>query len=171
MLRSRFVWPTLLTLLVPAAALGQDWSMDQLVHMNRCQLLALYAGAEAGQVPQGFLPGRAMRHPGRPLTPPRAALLSRTLWQGKIFLDDAHMINKVMGKEKVPGAVYVAESWYDGKPSIIIDYTDSWWYAAPYRDEFREVSPGTYLGLTYRRECPQPELRAFFVLDGRCSRP
>lgn len=93
--------------------------------------------------------------------------MSRTLWQGKVFLDDAHMVNRVLGSERVPGAVFVGESWFDGRPAVIIDYTGSWWYAARYRDEFREVSPGVYLGLTYKR-CPQPTLAIFFALDARC---
>jgi len=143
-------------------------STEQLVRMDRCQLLALYTNAEPGAVPHGYAPGRAIFNPGSPLTVTRSRLTSH-VWQGKVFLDDAHMINKVFGHEAVTGAVCFGESWYDGKRSIIIDYTGSWWYAARYRDEFREVAPGIYLGLTYERRCPQPELKVFFALDARCG--
>lgn len=143
-------------------------SMEQLVRMTKCQLLALYSNGAAGPIPHGFMNGRMIQNPGRLLTPARATLVNKTIWQGKIFLDDEHMINKAFGKEVVPGAVYVAESWYDGKPSIIIDYTGSWWYAARFRDEFREIAPGTYLGLTYERKCC-PELRVFFALEAACG--
>lgn len=145
---------------------GPRVAMTDLVRMGRSQLLALYGSSEAGNVPQGYVAGRGF-DPSRPLAPARSWLLSRTLWQGKLFLDDSHMVNVVMRKERVPGAVYVAESWYDGRPAIIIDYTGSWWYAERYRDEFRELCPGVYLGLTYKR-CPQ-KVVMFFALDARCG--
>ncbi len=142
-------------------------SMDQLVRMDRCQLLALYANAEMGPIPNGYTPGRAIFNPGRPLTMARARLTSKTLWQGKTFLDDDHLVNKVCGIRAINAVVYRGESWYDGKPSIVIDYKDSGWPACRYRDEIREVSPGIYLGLMYERRAPQPELKVFFTLDAR----
>ena len=141
-------------------------SMEQLVLMNRCQLLTLYANSETGPIPNGYTPGLAIFNPGRPLTMARARLTSKTLWQGKTFLDD-HLVNKVCGLQAFNAAVYLGASWYDGKPSIVIDYQDLKWPASRYRDEIREVSPGIYLGLMFERRCPQPELKVFFTLDAR----
>ncbi len=141
--------------------------MDQLVRMNHCQLLTLYANAETGPIPHGYTPGLAIFSPGRPLTMAKARLTSKTLWQGKTFFDDDHLVNKVCGLQAINAAVYRGASWYDGRPSIIIDYTDSRWPASHYRDEIREVSPGIYLGLMYERRCPQPALKVFFTLDAR----
>jgi hypothetical protein len=144
-------------------------SMDDLLRMNKCELLALYTDAAPGPIPHGYTPGKAIFNPGRPhLTAARANLMSHTLWQGKIFLDDGHLINKVFGKEAVNAEVYRGESWYDGKPSIMIDYQNTSKLFSRYRDEIREVAPGLYLGLTHERRCPQPELKMFFALDARC---
>src|SRR5262245_51915757 len=81
------------------AGLWAPHTPAQLVRKSRCELLGLYTAAEPGAAPCGFVPGRAFQ-PGRPLGPARSALLSRTLWQGKIFLDDSHMVNKVLGSER-----------------------------------------------------------------------
>ena len=95
--------------LLPAVASAQceptpQLAMTDLVRLGRCQLLALYGSSDAGTIPQGFVAGRAF-DPSRPLAPARSWLLSRTLWQGKVFLDDSHLVNIVMRKERVPGAV------------------------------------------------------------------
>ena len=169
-----FVGVTLMFgLLAPTASADETappvGSMDELVRMDRCQLLALYVNAAPGPVPHGYTPGRAIFNPGGCLTVARSRLTHATTWQGKVFLDDCHMINKAFGIQAVNGDVFVGPSWYDGKPAIIIDYADSLRLVARYRDEFRAVAPGLYLGLTYERSCPQPELKVFFTLDAHCA--
>src|SRR5438477_10921094 len=72
--------------LLPASAqeigsAAPNYTVTEIVRMNRCQLLGLYASAETGETPQGYVPGRAF-DPGRLLAPARSWLLSRTLWQG-----------------------------------------------------------------------------------------
>ena len=173
-MRALLVAVTFLIGMLPRSTSSQEThqpisSMDQLGLLNRCEILALYASADPGPIPHGYAPGLAIFNPGRPLTMARAKMTSATMWQGKIFLDDAHVMNKVLGKQAINMSVYRSESWFDGKPSIILDYEAAGWPVARYRDEIREVAPGIYLGLMYERKCPQPALKLFFALDARCG--
>jgi hypothetical protein len=77
------------------------------------------------------------------------------------------MRNRVLGLRVVPAGVFYGESWFDGGPAIILDYAGTSRLFPDVRDEMREVAPGLYLGLTYRRDCPQPKLLTFFALDAR----
>src|SRR2546421_327244 len=63
------------------------------------------------------------------------------------------------------GNVYHDTSWYDGRPALILDYADTSLVYKKYRDEIREVAPGLYLGLMYKRRCPQPKFKMYFALQ------
>jgi len=41
------------------------------------------------------------------------------------------------------------DSWYDGKPCIVLDYSKTSIVAHLVRDEIREIAPGVYLGLVF----------------------
>ena len=142
-------------------------SLDQLVCMNECQLLDLYRQAQPGPVPSGFTPGRMISNPGKRSTVFVSRMTQRTLWQGKIFGDDGIMTNKMFGVRFIKGEVQAGESWIDGKPSNIIDYSRTSLIFRPYRDEFREVSPGIYLGIMFKRDCCNPKVVTYFALDAR----
>ena len=45
--------------------------------------------------------------------------------------------------------VYKEASWFDGKETIVLDYSKTSLVAHWVRDEIREVAPRTYLGLVY----------------------
>jgi hypothetical protein len=45
--------------------------------------------------------------------------------------------------------VYIAPSWFDQKPAVILDYSKSSLVAQKVRDEIREVSPGLFLGIVF----------------------
>ena len=148
------------------AALSAPQSMDELVRMPACQLEALYRFSPPAPVPCGFVPGRAIKNPGSRTT----VLNSRAtqfVWQGKIFRNDGTMINRFFGVLRViPADVYVGESWLDGRPSLILDYSRSVLWS-DVRDEIREVSPGLYLGIMYRTRSGQPQQVTYFTLDTR----
>ena len=80
-------------------------------------------------------------------------VLTRWLgWQGKYFYRaQGYLINKVgpLGVHLIKARVYTAPSWFDGKPAIILDYSQTSLLARKIRDEIREVSPGTFLGIVY----------------------
>jgi hypothetical protein len=141
-------------------------SLGQLVRMSRCDLEGLYRGAAPGPVPYGAHKGRAIFSPGTRRTVP-AACLTGLLWQGKEIRPDDVMLNRMLGLRVVPARVSYGESWLDGGPAIVLDYSDTSRLFPDVRDEMREVAPGLYLGLTYRRGCPEPKLLTFFALDAR----
>ena len=51
-----------------------------------------------------------------------------------------------MGVHSIVAKVYRDISWLDGKPTIVIDYAKTSFFAQKIRDEIREVEPGLYLG-------------------------
>lgn len=145
-------------------------SPDQLIRMNRCELLALYRGGVAKPPPCGFVDGWAIYQPGRWSTVPRAHF-TRMLWKGKEFsADGTTMINHVGKLRLVKADVFPGESWLDGQPTWVFDYCGTSRLFSNVRDEVREVSPGVYLGLTHLRKRCGAELAVFFVLDARCAR-
>ena len=165
-------WVALAAILgaTPATAATPTTAND-LVRSDPATLDALYAAGNV-RVPSGFLPGRAIYKPGTRQAVPASRLI-HPLWQGKIFNDDGTGKNRLFGLlTAVPTKVYVGESWRDGNPAVIFDYADSWKMFRKVRDEFREVSPGLFLGLTYLRNCPEPELAMRFALQERdaCGR-
>jgi len=144
--------------------------LDELVRMSECQLLSLYRQAEPGPMPSGYTPGRMISKPGSRLTVCKANLTSKTVWQGKNFDNNGIMTNRMFGVRCIKGEVQMGESWLDGRPSIIIDYGPTSLVWRQYRDEIREVSPGIYLGIMFKRDCPCPTIRTWFALDARCGR-
>ena len=56
--------------------------------------------------------------------------------------------------------MYIAPSWFDGQPAIILDYSKTSLIAHKVRDEIREVSPGTFLGIVYYGTPEDHQLRA-----------
>jgi len=131
--------------------------------MNREELCALYRSAEPGRQPCGSMRGTAIWAPGEKRNV-RASKFTRLGWQGKIFREDGTIRNRVIGLPMFKAEVYHGASWLDGCPSIIMDYADSKLFP-DVRDEIREVAPGIYLGITYLRACPAPELAMFFILE------
>ena len=49
----------------------------------------------------------------------------------------------------IAAAVYEQDSWHDGKPCIVLDYSKTSIVAHLVRDEIREIAPGVYLGLVF----------------------
>lgn len=100
---------------------NEEASVDDLLGMSRRRLDEIYASCEAGPIPHGDSRGRGLALPGTGFNRPLSRVAG-LLWQGKVF-DPATstLINKVLGLRLFVARVYRAESWFDGKPSIIID--------------------------------------------------
>jgi hypothetical protein len=160
---THLILPACVLLAAPAEPVH---TLGQLVRMSRCELEALYHASAPGAVPYGVNKGKAIFAPGTRRTVP-AACLTGLLWQGKAIGCDDVMRNRVLGLKVVPASVSYGESWLDGGPAIILDYAGTSRLFPDVRDEMREVAPGLYLGLTYRRDCPQPKLLTFYALDAR----
>ena len=88
---------------------------------------------------------------------------TRLVWQGKYFRDDGTMTNRVFGVGRaIPADVYLGESWLDGHPALIFDYSGSKLWPNV-RDEVREVAPGLSVGIMYKEGAQA----MFFTLDAR----
>ena len=127
-------------------------TLDGLMRMSRAELSELYARSEPGPMPDGESRGVAASFPGTAAGRVTQAFYS-LCWQGKVF-DKANgmLVNKILGVARaVPARIFVAESWFDGKPAIIIDYKGVSVLCAPVRDEIRRVAPNLYLGFAYAR--------------------
>lgn len=140
-------------------------SLDQLVRMSPPELDALYQRAAVGPVPSGPVRGRSILFPGTALAVP-SSKVGRLVWQGKVFgpCGDT-VVNRFFGVRAIRGNVYQGESWLDGRPALIIDYSTTSRLYAQNRDEIRMVAPGLYLGLMYARTCPRPTLKLYFALE------
>src|SRR5207253_1932884 len=76
------------------------------------------------------------------------------------------LVNQWCGFRAIKAQVAYGPSCLDGKPSIIMDYSGTsriiW---KDVRDEAREVAPGVYLGLMFKRKDCQPVFKLYFTLE------
>jgi hypothetical protein len=138
---------------------------DTLRNMSQPELNALYHDALPGTIPDGSSDGTAVFFPNSLLNAP-TMLLASLIWQGKIFdADDGVLVNRVFGFRAIQAAVYDGVSLYDGRESIIVDYSETSLLARQVRDEIREVAPGLYLGRAYLRTWIGDYFVLNFILD------
>ena len=140
-------------------------SIDQLYQMDPSSLESLYQGSTATSAPAGKVKGRVLLFSGTRLARP-ASKVARLMWQGKIFKNEQAMaVNRFFGIRVIKGRLYQGQSWFDGRPALILDYQGTSLLYRSYRDEIREVGPGIYLGLMYSRTQPDPTLKMYFALE------
>ncbi|MGA8535523.1 MAG: hypothetical protein WB615_15555 [Candidatus Tumulicola sp.] len=120
--------------------------------MTQPQLDDLFTRSPAGAIPNGEARGTAILAPGTPLSDEIAEAIELFAWQGKTF-DAARgtLVNSVspLRVHAVAAQVYVAPSWSDGKPCIVLDYSKTSVVAHWVRDEIRLVAPNVYLGVAF----------------------
>ena len=64
---------------------------------------------------------------------------------------EATAVNRFFGMRMIRGQLYEGPSWLDGRPSLVLDYSQTSRIYADNRDEIRQVAPGLFLGLMYNR--------------------
>lgn len=120
--------------------------------MSQQQLDDLFSKSLAGDVPNGEANGTAIIAPGTVFSLTIAEIINLFGWKGKTF-DAVHgtLTNRILafGLNAIIAQVYKAESWFDGKECIVLDYSKTSLLAEHIRDEIRQISPGMYLGLVY----------------------
>lgn len=157
---------TLVLLLLAGSAGAQELSLRQLAGMSYADLEALYRAAPPGEMPGGNWRGRAI-YPTGPFASAKNRA-SRALWKGKDFTGDELVNRWAGGLKAVHAKVGYGESWLDGQPSIVMDYQgESRFIWHDVRDEIREVAPGLYLGVMFRREGRHPGMKMYFALEAR----
>jgi hypothetical protein len=127
-------------------------TLANLVSMSQTDLDDLFRRSPMGEIPDGDAEGIAIVAPGTELEGPILLFTRRLAWQGKfVYRAQGYLVNKVgpLGTHLIKARVYVAPSWFDGQPAIILDYSKTSLVARKVRDEIREVSPGTYLGIVF----------------------
>ena len=137
----------------------------QLVHMCRAELDAVYESGTAPATLSGKVRGTTIPSPGSSFGPARSKA-TRVVWQGKVFDSCCGTAtNKFFGLRAVKANVYSGESWMDGKPALILDYSQTSLVYRDVRDEIREVGPGLYLGAMVEDHCCGSRLKMYFVLE------
>lgn len=149
-----------------APGIALPYTLDCLANMSWCELEQIYRQARPGQLPHGFLTGKAIFDPCRRCAK-ISTRVSRVIWKGKHFnACECSVINQWAGCRMIRGNVYYDMSWLDGQPSIILDYRDTSRLWRHVRDEMREIAPGLYVGLMYQEQhhgCPR--VRTFFAIQ------
>jgi hypothetical protein len=142
-------------------------TVGDLLEMSPTELQSIYQRGIATAIPEGKIRGTALLAPGTK----RARLLSRSarfFWQGKVFEHGQNTaVNRFFGLRVIRGELYQGQSWLDGQPSLILDYSQTSQIYADNRDEIRQIGPGLYLGLMYNRTTAPPKLQMYFALDAR----
>ncbi len=122
---------------------------------TRDELDDIYRQAKPGAIPAGDTKGTAIAVAfGSGHAKIVATIAKLFAWQGKVFdmfppdLERGILINKItpFSLTFVVAKVYRDDSWLDGEPTIVIDYSTTSFIAKKIRDEIREVEPGVYLG-------------------------
>jgi hypothetical protein len=127
-------------------------TLTDLTNMSQAELDDVFRRGPLGEIPDGDALGTAIVAPDTDVEGPVMWFARWLAWQGKVF-DRARgeLVNKVgpLGFHLIKARVYLAPSWFDQQPAIILDYSKTSLVAHKVRDEIREVSPGTYLGIVF----------------------
>ena len=128
------------------------FDVAQLMKMSQAQLDELFRDSSVGDIPVGEGDGTTLMAPGTELSELAAKLIHLFVWQGKVFdPETGELRNKILpvGLQAIVARVYKDKSWFDGRESIILDYSQTSLVAHWIRDEIREVAPNLYLGIVY----------------------
>jgi len=127
-------------------------TLSDLTSMSQADLDDLFRRAPTGEMPDGDAGGTVIAAPGTEFEGGVQWLARWLAWRGKVFYRPrGTLVNKVspLDLHLFKARVYVAPSWFDNQPAIILDYSKTSLLASKVRDEIREVSRGTYLGIVF----------------------
>jgi hypothetical protein len=123
-----------------------------LVAATGSELATLFGSGRVGEIPDGRGRGTVLLGTGG-LTAKVAARLSYALaWRGKVVNARAARLLNILTPlqiEAIAAMIYKQDSWYDGAPCIVLDYSKTSFVARRIRDEIREIAPGVYLGIVF----------------------
>ena len=116
------------------------------------ELGELFHAGTVDAIPNGHGRGTVLIGTGGLLARLAAALSYALLWRGKIVnAREGRLKNLItpLAIGAIEATVYKQNSWYDGKPCIVLDYSKTSFVAHKIRDEIREIAPGVFLGLVF----------------------
>ncbi len=126
--------------------------LPDLLNMGKNELDELFRRSPAGELPDGDADGIVLVAPGTDVSTIASKIIHLVAWRGKVFRrQHGDLKNKILplGVKAVRAKVYKEPSWFDGKETIVLDYSKTSFLARKVRDEIREISPGVYLGLVF----------------------
>ena len=101
-------------------------TLAELTGMSQAALDDLFRRSPMGDIPDGDAVGTAIVAPGTEIERPILWLARWLAWQGKVVdRPRATLLNKVgpFGLRLIRASIYIAPSWFDGQPAIILDYS------------------------------------------------
>ena len=135
-----------------ATATHPPLSAERLLEFTSVELDARFQNSPPGPIPRGRGRGTVVAFPGTALAKPLARVFGLLAWHGKIFRPQTEDLKNLVSPFAIPAvraSVYTADSWLDGRPCVVLDYSKTSWVAGWIRDEIREVAPGVYLGIVW----------------------
>jgi hypothetical protein len=137
---------------VTSTGAGEAIGMPKLLELSHDELDDLFRRSPAGPIPNGETDGTLIAFPGTEFTEIAAKLAHLVAWKGKVF-DREHGVlrNRItpFDLDAIQAKVAPGESWFDGQPCTVLDYSHTSLIAHWIRDEIRLVAPELYLGLVY----------------------
>jgi hypothetical protein len=130
-------------------------TLNDLTSMTQTELDNCFRRGPMGDIPDGDASGTVIAAPGTELEGPVLWFARWLAWQGKVVhRPQGYLFNKVgpLGTRLIKAKVYIAPSWFDQQPAIILDYSKTSLIARLVRDEIREVSPGLFLGIVFIKD-------------------
>jgi hypothetical protein len=128
------------------------YDIQQVIKMSQAELDQLFSNGEVGEIPDGEAKGTAIIAPGTPYTYAVSQVINFFAWQGKMFdAKTGTLKNEVspFGFRAIIAKVYKGDSWFDHKPCIVLDYSETSMVAHRIRDEIRKVADKQYIGKVY----------------------
>ena len=125
------------------------YDIHQVISMSQEELDQMFSSGEVGEIPDGEARGTAIIAPGTPYNYAIAQVINFFAWQGKVFdAKTSTLKNEIspFGFRAIIAKVYKDDSWFDHKPCIVLDYSETSMVAQRVRDEIRKVADKQYLG-------------------------
>jgi hypothetical protein len=125
-----------------------------LIATRRPELARLFTSGRVGAIPDGRGRGTVLLGTGGLVAQVTAHLSYALAWRGKVVnARTARLLNILtpLQIEAIEAVIYKQDSWYDGAPCIVLDYSKTSFAARLVRDEIREIAPGVFLGIVFWR--------------------
>ena len=123
-----------------------------LMRLGNLLLDELFRASPAGPIPKGKLRGTVLAFPGTRVVRPISMVARALAWQGKVVNAEQTSLKNLVSPFRlrlIKATLSKADSWVDGDPIVLIDYSRTSLVAHMVRDEIRLVGPGLYLGVVF----------------------
>jgi hypothetical protein len=123
-----------------------------LIGASRPELARLFGSGRTGAIPDGRGRGTVLLGTGGLAARVTADLAYALAWRGKVVSARTARLLNILTPfqiEAIEAVIYKQDSWYDGAPCIVLDYSKTSFAARKVRDEIREIAPGVFLGIVF----------------------